>query len=316
MFGLDDWIAGLSGGGSIAVVVVVAALLGMRHATDPDHVAAVTTLVASGRGRATGAAARLGAWWGAGHALTLAVFGIPILLADRYLPEMLQRGAETAVAALIVFLAVRLLLRWRHGASRLRREGSGGHRHPVRSPAGAFGIGVVHGMGGSAGVGVLLLAAIPSRELAVAALLILALFTAVSMTIVTTGLGALLGARGATGIVAVALRSGVSAWRSGCGTRPRPGMWRPTRSDPRRRAGSRTRGWVRSAHRDGVRPLHACAERGARAPRRRARGEASPRPAPPRQARDRRHVRRTSTSAARSRSSGCVLSRTRATSAS
>jgi hypothetical protein len=74
----------------------------------------------------------------------------------------------------------------------------------VRSPAGAFGIGVVHGMGGSAGVGVLLLAAIPSRELAVAALLILALFTAVSMTIVTTGLGALLGARGAKGIVAVA----------------------------------------------------------------------------------------------------------------
>ena len=190
MFGLDDWIAGLSGGGSIAVVVVVAALLGLRHATDPDHVAAVTTLVASGRGRATGAAARLGAWWGAGHALTLAVFGIPILLADRYLPDMLQRGAETAVAALIVFLAVRLLLRWRHGAFAAETGGRGSHRHPVRSPAGAF--------------GVLLLAAIPSRELAVGALLILALFTAVSMTLVTTGLGALLGARGAKGIVAVA----------------------------------------------------------------------------------------------------------------
>ena len=63
MFGLDDWIAGLSDGGSIAVVVAVAVLLGLRHATDPDHIAAVTTLVASGRERATGAAARLGAWW-------------------------------------------------------------------------------------------------------------------------------------------------------------------------------------------------------------------------------------------------------------
>ena len=71
MFGLDDWIAGLSQGGSFAVVVLVAALLGLRHATDPDHIAAVSTLVASGRERATGAAARLGAWWGAGHALTL-----------------------------------------------------------------------------------------------------------------------------------------------------------------------------------------------------------------------------------------------------
>jgi len=41
MFGLDDWIAGLSQGGSFAVVVLVAALLGLRHATDPDHIAAV-----------------------------------------------------------------------------------------------------------------------------------------------------------------------------------------------------------------------------------------------------------------------------------
>ncbi|HEU0057660.1 MAG TPA: hypothetical protein VFQ08_10410 [Gaiella sp.] len=204
MFGLDDWIAGLSDGGSIAVVVAVAALLGLRHAADPDHIAAVTTLVASGRERATGAAARLGAWWGAGHALTLVVFGIPILLADRYLPDALQRGAETAVAALIVFLAVRLIVRWRHGAFALRSAHDGRHRHPVRSPAGAFGIGLVHGMGGSAGVGVLLLAAIPSPEVALVALVVLAFFTAVSMTIVTTGFGALLSVRTAAGSLTAA----------------------------------------------------------------------------------------------------------------
>ena len=195
MFGFDDWIAGLSDGGSIAVVVAVAVLLGLRHATDPDHIAAVTTLVASGRERATGAAARLGAWWGAGHALTLVAFGIPILLADRYLPDVVQRGAETAVAALIVFLAVRLIVRWRHGAFATRSTHDGGHRHPVRSPAGAFGIGLVHGMGGSAGVGVLLLAAIPSTPVAVASLFVLALFTAVSMTALTTGFGLTLGTR-------------------------------------------------------------------------------------------------------------------------
>ena len=199
MFGLDDWIAGLSDGGSIAVVVAVAVLLGVRHATDPDHLAAVTTLVASGRERATGAAARLGAWWGAGHALTLVVFGVPILIADRYLPDALQRGAETAVAALIVFLAVRLIVRWRHGAFALHATDDGGHRHPVRSPAGAFGVGLVHGMGGSAGVGVLLLAAIPSPELALLALVVLAFFTAVSMTVVTTGFGAVLSVRAVAG---------------------------------------------------------------------------------------------------------------------
>ena len=204
MFGLDDWIAGLSNGGSIAVVVVVAALLGLRHATDPDHITAVATLVASGRERATGAAARLGAWWGAGHALTLVVFGVPILLADRYLPDALQRGAETAVAALIVFYAARLLVRCRHGAVVLCDAHDGAHRHPVRTRAGAFGIGLVHGMGGSAGVGVLLLAAIPSTDLALVALVALALFTAVSMTIVTTGLGAVLSLRSVAGSLASA----------------------------------------------------------------------------------------------------------------
>src|SRR5512139_3144314 len=114
MFGLDDWLAGLSDGASIAVVLLVAVLLGLRHATDPDHIAAVTTLVATGRERATRSAARLGAWWGVGHAATLIAFGVPILLAQRCLPERLQQSAETAAAAVIVFLALRLLVRWRH----------------------------------------------------------------------------------------------------------------------------------------------------------------------------------------------------------
>ena len=186
MFGLDDHIATLSNSGSILVVLLVATLLGLRHATDPDHIAAVTTLVASGRERARRRALALGAWWGAGHALTLVLFGVPILLFEAYLPDLVQRSAETAVAALIVFLAVRLLVRHRH-----RHD----HGHEVRTPYAAFGVGLVHGMGGSAGVGVLLLAAIPSTALAVASLVILAFFTAVSMTMVTTGLGAALAAR-------------------------------------------------------------------------------------------------------------------------
>ncbi len=123
MFGLDDWIAGLSEGASVAVVLLVGVLLGLRHATDPgphrrdDHARCVW----SGAGGEV--AARLGAWWGIGHGITLVVFGVPILLAERYLPERVQQGAETAVAALIVFLGVRLLVRWRHGYFDL-------HAHP------------------------------------------------------------------------------------------------------------------------------------------------------------------------------------------
>jgi hypothetical protein len=197
MFGLDDTIAHLSTGASVAVVVLVAALLGLRHATDPDHIAAVTTLVASGRERVARDAARLGAFWGLGHALTLVVFGVPVVLYQRYLPERAQQTAETAVAALIVFLAVRLLVRWRHGYLNLHPHAHEDehHSHRVRTPFGAFAIGLVHGTGGSAGVGVLLLATIPSSTVAVLALVVLAVFTAVSMTIVTAGFGLTLAAR-------------------------------------------------------------------------------------------------------------------------
>ena len=209
MFGLDHWLAGLSHGASLAVVLLIAVLLGLRHATDPDHMAAVTTLVASGRVRAVRKAARLGGVWGLGHASTLFVFGVPVLVFRSYLPERVQQLAETAVAALIVFLALRLLVRWRHGYFDLHPHVHPDrvHAHAVRTPAGAFGIGLVHGMGGSAGVGILLLAAIPSEVAAVTALVVLALFTAVSMTLLTSGFGWTLSMRP----VAATLRSVVPA---------------------------------------------------------------------------------------------------------
>jgi ABC-type nickel/cobalt efflux system permease component RcnA len=205
MFGLDDWIANFSDGASVWIVLLVAILLGLRHAGDPDHLAAVTTLIAGHRERAVRRAGELGFAWGLGHATTLFSFGLPILLLDQYLPERLQQGAETVIAFVIVYLAVRLLLRWRRGDLHVHEhahngvshahlhshasEACHGHLHRERSRLGAFGIGLVHGMGGSAGIGVLLVASIESTALAVASLVLLAAFTAVSMTIVSTGFG-------------------------------------------------------------------------------------------------------------------------------
>jgi high-affinity nickel permease len=203
MFGLDDWIAHFSDGATLAAVAVVAIVLGLRHAADPDHLAAVTTLIASGGKRTKSAAARLGLAWGFGHATSLFAFGLPIVLFKAYLPEPVQQGAETAVGVMIVLLALWMLARWRNGAFHLHaHEHAGGrhahlhdhgkgHRHSLRtrSPMQAYGIGLVHGMGGSAGVGVLLLAAIHSRPVAVAALALFALFTAASMSLLSTGFG-------------------------------------------------------------------------------------------------------------------------------
>jgi ABC-type nickel/cobalt efflux system permease component RcnA len=200
MFGLDDKIAAFSNGGSLWIVLAVAVLLGLRHATDPDHLAAVSTLVAGGRDRIARRAGELGLAWGLGHAVTLFAFGLPILLLDSYLPERVQQAAETAVAVVIVYLAVRLLVRWRRGDFRhthahahageqhSHAHASHDHRHP-RSRLGAFGIGLVHGMGGSAGVGILLVASVESTAMAVGSLAVLAVLTAVSMTLLSGGFG-------------------------------------------------------------------------------------------------------------------------------
>jgi hypothetical protein len=201
MFGLDDHLASFSDGTSLVLVVAVAILLGLRHATDPDHLAAVTTLLASTERRASDAA-KLGLAWGAGHALTLFALGVPIVLYRAYLPETVQRAAETAIGFLIAGLAVWLLVRWRRGAFHAHAHDHGDrshahlhshsiepHQHRSRTPLGAFAVGLLHGIGGSAGVGILLVSTIDGTALAIAGLGILAAFTAVSMTLLTTGFG-------------------------------------------------------------------------------------------------------------------------------
>jgi high-affinity nickel permease len=195
MFGLDDKISAFSDGTTLIVLIAVAMLLGLRHASDPDHLAAVSTLISSGRKKGARAAARLGFVWGLGHATTLFVFGLPIVLYRAYLPASVQEGAETAVGVVIVALAAWLLLRWHRGAFH-----PVGHVHvrsgrAVRTPAQAYGIGLVHGMGGSAGVGILLLSAIDDRLVAVASLGVFALCTALSMALLSSGLGATLGTK-------------------------------------------------------------------------------------------------------------------------
>jgi hypothetical protein len=183
MFGLDHWIAHFSDGSALVVVVAAAVLLGLRHASDPDHLAAVTTLVSNRRGGAT----RLGLTWGLGHAASLIVLGVPIVVWKAYLPAPVEQSAEVTIGLVIMALALWLLVRWRRGAF------AHGHAHlrvpPRRTPRQAFCIGLIHGIGGSGGVGVLLLATIHDQGVALLALFLFAGFTAVSMAILSTGFG-------------------------------------------------------------------------------------------------------------------------------
>lgn len=209
MFGLDHEITALSQGASPWIVAAVAIALGLRHAMDVDHLAAVATLVATERGTSAGSARRLGLAWGGGHAVSLTALGIPLFFLEAYLPRSFEQAVEVAVGVMIVGLSLRLLLRWRSG-SRGAEEHAGERctPHPglacrlgdymrgesdreaeTRTPVGAFAIGLMHGMAGSAGVGVFLLASIRSPGLAVSALLLFALFTAVAMGALSSAVG-------------------------------------------------------------------------------------------------------------------------------
>jgi high-affinity nickel permease len=203
---LDLWIEGLFNGAPLLVALGIALMLGLRHASDPDHLVAVTSLVAADGGD-TRAATRLGAWWGVGHGLTLLVIGLPLIFFKSELPAWLETGAEKTVGVVILFLAARVIYKWMKGDYRMTahahravhadelggherrrhlRRGDGGHAHRhVRSPRQAFGIGMLHGLAGTGAVVLLLIAALPTQLEAAAALAVFAPMSVASMALLT-----------------------------------------------------------------------------------------------------------------------------------
>jgi ABC-type nickel/cobalt efflux system permease component RcnA len=225
---LDAMLGAQAQGGGLGLVLAVALLLGIRHAADPDHLVAVTTLVATTKERRARAAGRLGAFWGAGHAVTLVAFGLPVVLFHSWIPSTVQRAAEILVGAIIVVLALRVLRAWHRGAFHAHVHEHGGerhvhlhahgeaphhvHAHRVRTGGQAFAIGTVHGLAGSGAVTVLLLAAVPRTSAAALALVVLALGAAASMAALSAAAGSLLGTvRGRRSLAAAVPALGIAA---------------------------------------------------------------------------------------------------------
>jgi ABC-type nickel/cobalt efflux system permease component RcnA len=143
------------------------------------------------------------------------------VLLRRSLPPGVERVAETLVGVVIIGLALRLLVRWRRGYlhAHPHRHGDRWHAHPHvheeapagpahphphahehrhaealgRTPLAAFAVGLLHGTGGSAGVTLLVVATVPGRAHALAALVLFALGTVASMALLSAGFGRLLG---------------------------------------------------------------------------------------------------------------------------
>jgi High-affinity nickel-transport protein len=172
---LDRLIGGLFAGAPLVVALTVAFLLGLRHASDPDHLVAVTSLVAAEDGD-TRQAARLGAWWGLGHTAALVALGVPLIAFKAHMPAWLESGAEKTVGAVILLLAARVIYRWARPHAHVRR---------LRTTRQALSIGLLHGLAGTGAVVILLIAAVPTQLGAALCLAVFAPMSMVSMTACT-----------------------------------------------------------------------------------------------------------------------------------
>ena len=164
---------------SLLSALLLGLFLGMRHATDADHVVAVTTLVARRRGAR--AALSIGALWGLGHGLTLLVVGGSIILLGLAVPPRLGLVLELGVALMLIALGtVNLFSAASHAAPATgARDGQ-----RLRS----LGIGVVHGLAGSAAVALLVLSTIQHAGWALVYLLCFGAGTIVGMAGLTAAM--------------------------------------------------------------------------------------------------------------------------------
>ncbi|HUI43184.1 MAG TPA: sulfite exporter TauE/SafE family protein [Terriglobia bacterium] len=113
----------------LLAITLLGFVLGMRHATDADHVIAVTTIVS--RQRSLGSAALIGAFWGLGHTLTIAAVGSAIIVFNVVIPPRLGLAMELAVGLMLVLLGVLNLTGiTRRLAERFTPQVAGGHAHP------------------------------------------------------------------------------------------------------------------------------------------------------------------------------------------
>jgi sulfite exporter TauE/SafE len=174
-------------------LVVLGLLLGMRHATDPDHVIAVTTIVA--RQKTPFGATAIGAAWGVGHTLTILVVGGGIILFGWVIPPRLGLSMEFSVGLMLIALGLANLT----GVMRRIREAHAHAREqtPLSWLDGNLGrlrsyqlvrplvVGVVHGLAGSAAVALLVLTTIRNPAWALWYLLIFGIGTIVGMMMLT-----------------------------------------------------------------------------------------------------------------------------------
>ncbi len=177
---------------SSAIILTLGFALGLRHATDADHIVAVSTLLSDGGGARRGA--KIGAFWGAGHLLTIFAIGSVLVLLRVKIPSRVEWVLELMVALVLIALGVSTIYRCLTGRFHFHQHQHGGrehahlhfhasqasHEHTGHSPQfsshrAPLLLGMAHGLAGTAGLALLVLTSIPTRTLGLLYLIVFGL---------------------------------------------------------------------------------------------------------------------------------------------
>ncbi len=188
---------------TLLAAIALGFFMGMEHATDADHVVAVSTIVSQSRNPLR--AAVVGVSWGMGHTITLALVGAPILILGLTIPPRLELAFEFMVGIVLVTLGVLVVRDWwrkqvhahmhphpatAHPHFHAHQENPGhGHEHRLRLELKPMVVGMFHGLAGSAALMLLVLSQVGSAAAGVAYIAIFGLGSIGGMLFLSTLIG-------------------------------------------------------------------------------------------------------------------------------
>ncbi|MEF2094980.1 urease accessory protein UreH [Bacillus sp. CFBP9009] len=161
---------------SLLLVLAIGFVLGIKHALEPDHIIAVSTIAS--QSKKIWKSSLAGVFWGIGHTLTLLVFGIILILLKNEIPEAWAMSLEFLVGIMLVYLGITTIFSWKQ----TKRDDHTGRATYLKSML----VGIVHGLAGSAAMVLLTLSTIDEAWHGAIYIIIFGVGTCIGMLLFTT----------------------------------------------------------------------------------------------------------------------------------
>nr|WP_239558094.1 sulfite exporter TauE/SafE family protein [Neobacillus cucumis] len=179
--------------GELLSILGLGFLLGLKHAMEPDHVIAVSTIAS--QSKKLWKSSLTGIFWGVGHTATLCFVGLAVILLKGEIPEIWAMSLEYVVGIMLVYLGCSAIIRYKN--SRIHRASHHGsqepqtqvHRYKGTLYVKSLFMGFVHGLAGSAAMVILTISTVQTVWGGVLYILVFGLGTIISMLVFTTILG-------------------------------------------------------------------------------------------------------------------------------